>query len=969
LYLACYDLRVDEISDSINNKTSISLSRNKPVALVVGAAGFLGSHLVDQLLDKGIQVIGVDDLSNGKKQNLQDAAGDKNLHFLIESPDGLELELSRLDYLFILPSENWNLQKILDLFSKTKCRCLLFSSIELYENGADLRWLKEAEKKLARCADRNHLNARVLRLGPVYGPRMDFKVDDPMIRLIAQALKGDLQKDVSLEFSSRALYVSDAVDLGIRTIFAGSTAQKIFDGVLPDPLKVAEIKQVLLDPVWYEQKDFIPSELPPWPTPNLEKTIRTLSWHPNIKLVACLRKTLEYLKENEVEIPEPEDGPVAGGSKTDEKESAKWDEARKESLEAFKRSGADRDRVETKKGRWRLKFPVSFSRTYMLFLLALVTYALIWPALLFGWGIFTFDIKFNQGLKNLQKGEFEQSLADFKRANDGLTEVQSIYNNLEPVRRINIFRKQFETIDRLLNLSSLSVSASRNTILGIQALIKSIKAVTGEIADSPAEYLSNAQVELNSAQEDLSKAEAILKNSNLERGLPGILAEKVNKISGQVSDSRKLVSKAYSASILFPKLVAVDGVRNYLVLLQNNTELRPTGGFIGSFAKVTFEEGKLKKLNVNDIYTIDGQLAVHVEPPKEIKEDLGQKDFFLRDSNWEPDFPAAAKQAQWFYTKETGERIEGVVALDVSALEHLLANTGPVDLPDYQEKITAENIFEKTVAHADLSFSPGSQAKKSFLTTLTSGAMERIFFLPQNNWPEILTALGKLLDEKHISVYLNDPKLFSFIVSQNWMHTMPVQTEQNKNRDFLSVVEANLGANKANYYLDRSYNLETVAGKSGEIKHRLRISYLNRSPSETFPGGKYKNRIRLYLPFGTQLTRALWGETDITKAVSSFTDYGRTGYSVLLELLPKEQKTLVVDYAVPLKLEFQNGVALYRLDIIKQAGTDKDPLQWTVTHPINYKVISPQVKQTGPQEQKVSTDLSVDRSFEVEFRK
>ena len=106
MYLACYDLRVDEISDSINNKTSISLSRNKPVALVVGAAGFLGSHLVDQLLDKGIQVIGVDDLSNGKKQNLQDAAGDKNLHFLIESPDGLELELSRLDYLFILASEN-----------------------------------------------------------------------------------------------------------------------------------------------------------------------------------------------------------------------------------------------------------------------------------------------------------------------------------------------------------------------------------------------------------------------------------------------------------------------------------------------------------------------------------------------------------------------------------------------------------------------------------------------------------------------------------------------------------------------------------------------------------------------------------------------------------------------------------------------------------------------------------------------
>lgn len=945
-----------EIDDSINKKTSILLSRNNPVALVVGAAGFLGSHLVDQLLDKKIQVIGVDDLANGKKQNLHEAAGNKNFNLLIESPDDLELELQRLDYLFIVPAEKWNLQKVLELFRQSKCRCLLVSSIELYQNEESLRWLKEAEGKLARCADKNNLNARVLRLGPIYGPRMDLRVKDPMVRLIAQALKGDLQKDVSLEFSSRALYVDDAVDLMIRTIFAGSTAQKIFDGVLPSPLKVSEIKQVLLDPVWYDQKDFIPSELPPWPTPNLQKTVKTLSWHPKQKFVAGLKKTLEYLKENEIEVPDLEDG---GLKIEDRKESVEWDAAKKESLEAFKQNGAVGNKVETKKRRGWLKFPVSFSKIYLLFVVALVTYALIWPALLFGWGILTFNIKLNKGLENLQKGEFEKSLESLKEAGDGLSEAQSIYNSLEPVRRTRIFIKQFEAVDKLASLSSLSVSSARSTVLGIQALIKSIKAVTGEITDSPADYLSSAQLELNSAQEDLSKAEAILSSGNLNSEL----------LSRQLSDSRKLVNKAYSVSILFPKLVAVEGTRNYLVLLQNNMELRPTGGFIGSFAKVTFEGGKLKKLNVNDIYTIDGQLAVRVEPPKEIKEDLGQNNFFLRDSNWEPDFPTAARQAQWFYTKETGERVEGVVALDVSAIESLLAKTGSVELLDYKEKITAENIFERAVSHAELSFSPGSQAKKSFLTVLTNGILEKIFFLPQNNWPGILTALGKSIDEKHISIYLNDPKLFSFIVSQNWMHTLPGQTEQNKNKDFLSVVEANLGANKVNYYLDRSYNLETVAGKSGEIKHRLRISYLNRSPSDAFPGGKYKNRMRLYLPFSSQLTRALWGEADITKAVSSFVDYGRTGYSVLLELAPKEQKTLVLDYSVPVKLDFQNGIASYKLDIIKQAGTGKDPLQWTITYPISYKATSPQIQQMGPQEQKISTDLSVDRSFEVEFRK
>lgn len=405
------------------------------------------------------------------------------------------------------------------------------------------------------------------------------------------------------------------------------------------------------------------------------------------------------------------------------------------------------------------------------------------------------------------------------------------------------------------------------------------------------------------------------------------------------------------------------------MLLQNNMELRPGGGFIGSFAEVSFEGGKLRKIEVNDIYTIDGQLNLRVEPPVEIKEDLGQKDYYLRDSNWEPDFPTSARQAEWFYNKETGNSVEGVVALDVSAMEELLSVIGPIDLADYKEKITAENLFEKAVTHAETSFFPGTQAKKSFLTALSNGVFEKIFFLPQNNWPGIISALGKSLEEKHISFYLNDPKQFQFLHSQNWTHILPRQSKENLGSDFLSIVEANLGANKVNYYLDRSYNLHTIIGKEGDVSQRLRINYINRSPSEAFPGGKYKNRMRIYLPFGASLTRAIWGEADITADVNGFVDYGRSGYSLLLELAPKEQKMLVIDYTVPLKLDFQEGKASYRLDIIKQAGTGKDPFAWTVTYPISYKASSSQARNSSPQESSISTDLSRDRSFEVEFRR
>ncbi len=71
---------------------------------------------------------------------------------------------------------------------------------------------------------------------------------------------------------------------------------------------------------------------------------------------------------------------------------------------------------------------------------------------------------------------------------------------------------------------------------------------------------------------------------------------------------------------------------------------------------------------------------------------------------------------------------------------------------------------------------------------------------------------------------------------------------------------------------------------------------------------------------------------------------------------------------MPTRLDFKQGKASYRLDIIKQAGTLKDPLNWTVTYPLSYKVVS-KGTQTGSQALTFQTDLLKDRSFEVQFEK
>lgn len=943
-------------------KTIISVSRNSPVALVVEAGSFLGSSLCDKLLTKGIQVIGVDNFDNADRENLVEASKNKNFHLMERRSAPLDIDFERLDYIFLIPGKSVEIEWVLQIFREHSPRLLFVSSIDLYSKEVEdsfLQWLKKTEKKVAKFSYENKLNARILRLGALFGPRMNFKQKDPMAGLIKKALLEDLGS-IPSEFSTRALYIDDALDLLIKCILAGSTSMKIFDGVAYQPIKTEDVRQVLLDPLWHEQRNFTPQQLPPWPTPNLEKTMIFLNWHPKAGLVESLKKTLSYFKDHEIKIKS--ELPRV------EKENLKeWEGDKQEVLQQFKKGKV----VIDQKPKLGKKFNFPKRGVYTIVFTLLVFYALLLPIIKLSWGGFTFKIQIDQAFENLGSGRFDEGFDNISQVEVGLEEVTDIVDSLESARRLNLFNSQFESVDKLIDLATLSLSGAKEAVSGIQYLYEGFKAVTGELPDDPDKYFELSRVDLEKAHNDISRSIAIASDEELTKGLPEVFKKKVDSLRLGLNEYSKLVNNASAISLILPQIVAIEGSKSYLVLLQNNNELRPTGGFIGSYANVTFERGKLKKLDVSDIYEIDGQLNLAVEPPKEIREDLGQNRWFLRDSNWEADFPTSAKQAEWFFNKETGQQVSGVIALDVSAIENLLEVVGELDLPDYKEKITAENLFERAITHAEVSFFPGSQAKKNFITALSGALFNKLFFVPQPNWPSIVAALGKSLEEKHMSIFLDDPRLFSYLISQNWAGMLPRPQDPKRGEflDFLAPVEANLGANKSNYYIKRSYNLETTIGKEGEIRHRLRISYTNTSPSDTWPAGKYKNRMRIYLPFGSKVTRVLWGENEITKSSQNFVDYGRLGVSMLLELLPKETKTYVLDYELQNKTSFVEGEALYKIDVLKQAGLGEDPFEWKLNFPLHYKLVSEEGSSISPQELIISTDLSKDRSFEVRFRK
>lgn len=856
---------MDEFSDDSKLKARINLSRNAPVALVVGAAGFLGSWISEKLLDHRIQVIGVDNFSTGGQKNLEEAVKNSRFHFINTNAENLRLDPERLDYIFIMAGEGYRINNLLDLAKLQKSKIVFISWIDLYSHKGGLGWFKTAEEEIAHFAKENKLNARVLRLTCVFGPRMNFDVDDPIVSLIQAALEDGLQEEsTALEFSTRAIYVEDAASLIIKSMLSGSTAWKIFDGVNPNPVKVAEIKQILLDPLWHESRGFTPSELPPWPTPNLEKSQKELHWSPKVSLIKALKETLVYFKDNDIKPKK-----LPNIEKNWHSEPPGIEEQNPESEKIGER------KIQSKEKK-KIKIPWG-----KMVILAIIFYAFIYPIMTFGLGLGFLDYQIKLTVDHLQKTRFEESLQTSQRAQESIKQIKDASKPFLAICCISF--------EKNLDLKLKLFQGLEHLSLGTKYLFEGVKKITGEMEGDANEAFAKAQVELTVAEELITSSALELKD------------EKLNFSS--------VSSKYRSLALFLPKFFS--GEKNYLIILQDNSELRPTGGLISGVALLSLDNGKLEKIKTESLADLV-EKSKNKEPPKEIKEDLGESNWTIKDANWEANFPVSAQRIEGFYQDSRGVKLDGVVALDLVAASNLIRQTGDLTLPNYKTKVTVDGVFQQVLS---------KQGGGSFSEELLGELTNKIFFQSSQKWAQTLDSLSRSLDEKHMLFYLEDSKLQ--LAVYNWGGLFP-KTSPDDNS--LAVVEANLGKNKANYFLDRKFELAVNLSKDGTLDQILQINYSNKSVNNIWPGGTYKNRVRIYIPLGSKLNSFKLGEEDLTSKTEVATEFGRAVYSVLLNVDPAKNQTLTLDYKLPLNLKIVGGKTRYSLNWIKQPGTEKDPV-------------------------------------------
>lgn len=455
-----------------------------------------------------------------------------------------------------------------------------------------------------------------------------------------------------------------------------------------------------------------------------------------------------------------------------------------------------------------------------------------------------------------------------------------------------------------------------------------------------------------------------------------------------------IVGQRDSSSEVLPR-------RRYLVVFQNSTELRPTGGFVGSYALVTFDSGRLLSYKVNDIYAADGQLKGRVPPPDEILHYLGQPSWYMRDANFSPDWPLSASRLAWFLEKSTGETVDGVIAVNLPLVQKILAATGPLTIPDFNDTVSAEAFYHKAQFAAEINFFPGSTQKKDYLGAVAAALLQHLLEGQNANRLLLAKAILEGLQQKDLLFSFNNDQIQNAVSLNNWGGEIAGTNCAHPQNNCLLIVEANFGANKANYFLKRSLSIKHAIGKAGDVEVNVTINFHNNSPTDTWPGGHYRNYLRFLVPSSSQFITLSQSDDKTPQLSSTLTadilsqvpknqflvfktpeltrqyPYAATtpvsSYGVFVTIPPRGNLSVNFAYRPPVKIDFLKKQVTYDFFLRKQPGLASDPVAITLDFP---SFLSPKITDSTtpvpplatPQALVYNTNLAQDRQFTVKFQ-
>lgn len=424
---------------------------------------------------------------------------------------------------------------------------------------------------------------------------------------------------------------------------------------------------------------------------------------------------------------------------------------------------------------------------------------------------------------------------------------------------------------------------------------------------------------------------------------------------------------------LVPEFLGFTEPRTYLILFQNNTEIRPGGGFIGTYAVVRLDAGKVETIKVEGVEVLDKNAPATWQPvaPKIITEHLGVDRWYFRDSNWSPDFSFSALQALEFYRGEGGvsaDEIDTVVAITPTVLEELLRISGPVTIEGVT--FTADNVTEKLEYEVEYgfdkrgsSFATRKQIIQPFMAELIKHLQDKLF----TNINKYLTLALKLQQEKQILVYSLNQNVQEQLDKHDWSGRV-----KDVQGDYLMWVDANLAALKTDHAMQRTLAYSFQPREDGRLVARVEMRYQHTGGFD-WRTTRYRTYARVYVPLGSELLLTegsmKWDRTIEPGTVDQGRELGKQWFGTFIAIEPGETKSLVFEYLLPKEIAEQVDNGLYTLFVQKQLGIIAHGLTLDLDFAKTVEAAKPAEleEEWGDEVYRLRTNLRVDRHFEISF--
>lgn len=569
-----------------------------------------------------------------------------------------------------------------------------------------------------------------------------------------------------------------------------------------------------------------------------------------------------------------------------------------------------------------------------------------------------------QAFKGQNLPEVQTQLA---KLDNSLTQIELAYNNLQFWQYVPIARSYYLDGSQGLVAARSGLNAAQKSINSI-APYADVLGFTGEgtFAGGTAEdrlkliieTLDKVMPEFDAIAADVTAAETALKSIDPNRYPENLRGYAIRSNLVMAQD---LATGATAALTEFrpviEQLPAIAGGRGerkkYLILFQNDNELRPTGGFLTAYAIIFVENGKVTPDKSDDIYELDKKFSN--KPP--IPEELGrylitEKRWNLRDMNTSPDFKVSMEQFLEYYFQVRGEPqdIDGVIALDTEFVVNLMKVLGPIEVPGYGT-FTAEDdprcdCPQIIYVLSEIITRPTPYLRddrKGILGPLMRALLTKAYTAPKTVWPEMFQVGFDQVAQRHLQMYFLDEAAQQAAESLGGAGRMlPPESG-----DFVAIINSNLAGAKSNLFIN--YEVTNIAAipENNKLRKTLEITYKNPRKADNCNleagllclNSTLNDWTRIYVPAGSELISA----QGFNEEARTYDQLGFTVIDGFFSLEPLGTAKIKLEYDVPYTLPE------YQLEVWKQGGITSYPLL---------------VDVNGGQEQ---LEINKDTQFSTEF--